>query len=186
MISSRWIRLAPLGAVLVFTLLMAMGLFTPKEKRQLPPPLVGSSVPAFSLEWLGEDKRYFTPSAWLGRPALISIFASWCEPCRVEHPLLMNLAKQRVIAVYGIAWRDTPENAARYLNGLGNPYQAVGVDPQGFSTLPLALTGVPETLLVDAEGVVRWRYAGPLDEARIREELLPAIAKYAGERANAP
>lgn len=168
----RWLPL------IVFVLLIAVGAGG-MLMRGAPKPqaAVGKPLAEFSIERLGGGEP-FTPAAWGGKPAIINIFATWCEPCKAEHPLLERIATESGLPVYGIAWRDKAEKVEAYLRERGNPFKAVGVDEKAGATVALGLTGVPETMMVDAQGVVRWKFAGALNERILKEELLPMAEKY--------
>lgn len=128
------------------------------------------------------------PSAVIGKPApqdtviagrvtVVNFFASWCVPCRAEHPLLQRLAK-RAIAVVGIAYKDKPDAIAAYLEGMGDPYTRRLADPNGEIAAAFAVTGVPDSFLIDQHGRIRYRVAGPLTETNVRE-LLPLAERLA-------
>jgi cytochrome c biogenesis protein CcmG/thiol:disulfide interchange protein DsbE len=106
---------------------------------------------------------------------VINFFASWCVPCRVEHPLLMRLASREKLALVGIAYKDKPEDSQRFLAGLGDPYARIAVDRAGRTGIDFGLYGVPETYVVDRAGHIRKRFVGPLTPEAIDRELLPLI-----------
>jgi cytochrome c biogenesis protein CcmG/thiol:disulfide interchange protein DsbE len=106
---------------------------------------------------------------------LVNFFASWCAPCRVEHPILMRLAAQDHVALYGIDYKDRPEDAKRILAQLGDPYHAVGLDPDGTTGIDFGVYGVPETYVIDKTGQIRKRFVGPLTEQALQQELLPLL-----------
>ena len=112
-----------------------------------------------------------------GQPSVVNIFASWCAPCRLEHPLLLRLARQDGVRVFGIAYKDKPEDSARFLAELGNPFRAVGVDREGRTGLDFGVYGVPETYVLDRDGRIRARYVGALTPAKIERDLLPLLQK---------
>lgn len=131
-------------------------------------------LPSFSVPLLNK-KTLWQSDALRGRYVLINLFASWCLPCRAEHPLLMQLSQGKRLAVVGIAWKDTPENIQRLLQQDGNPYEQVAIDSKGEATIALGATGVPESFLVDPAGNVIYHFAGPLDKTRIETEILPLV-----------
>ena len=112
-----------------------------------------------------------------GQVTVVNVFASWCIPCRDEHPVLEALKQQTGVALYGINQKDAPENAAAFLAQLGNPYDAVGADGDGRASIDWGVYGVPETFVVDAKGVIRFKHTGPLRPADIDAELVPQIEK---------
>ncbi len=138
------------------------------DPARIPSPLVGRPAPAFAAEGLA--------TADLEGPALVNIFASWCVPCRAEHPLLTRLAADGV-AIYGIAYKDRPEAAHAFLAELGNPYRKVGLDEDGRAGLEWGVTGVPETFVLDGESTVVFKHTGPLTPDAVRRDLLPALGR---------
>jgi cytochrome c biogenesis protein CcmG/thiol:disulfide interchange protein DsbE len=129
------------------------------------PPLDGTNVPGLQRADLG------------GRVTVVNVFASWCVPCRDEHPLLVGLAKDPRVHIVGIDYKDTPDNARRFLGDLGNPYAAIGVDVRGRSTIDWGVYGVPETFLVGPDGIIREKIIGPLTAESITQRLMPAVEK---------
>lgn len=139
--------------------------------------LIDRPAPEFTLPPLeGVDLPGFDTASLAGAPTLVNVFASWCVPCRDEHPLLMALAERGDIRLYGINHSDAPENARAFLDELGNPYDAIGTDRDRRVSIDWGVYGVPETFLVDAEGVIRFKHVGPLTPASLERELLPALA----------
>jgi cytochrome c biogenesis protein CcmG/thiol:disulfide interchange protein DsbE len=127
----------------------------------------GAAVPGFG----GKDLRQ-------GKVRLVNVFASWCAPCHAEHPFLMELAKDSRIAILGINQKDQPDNARRFLGAKGNPYAAVGVDPNGRASIEWGVYGVPETFIVKGDGTIAHKLVGPLTEANIgafRTEIEKAL-----------
>lgn len=129
------------------------------------PPLEGASVP-------GLDSKDF-----VGSVTLVNVWASWCPPCRVEHPFLMALSKDERFRVVGMNYKDSPENARRFLGTLGNPYKAIGVDPAGRTAINWGVYGVPETFLVGKDGKIRFKHVGPLSAESMRDVLMPEVEK---------
>ena len=170
----RWAAFAPLIALSVLVLISAFLLLRGGERELFASGMVGRPAPAFALNALGGGDPV-TRDARLGRTYVLNLFASWCAPCRAEHPHLMAL-QARGVEIVGVAYKDRPENAARFLNELGNPFSAVGLDPEGRFGLELGLTGVPETFVIGPDGIIRAAHRGPLDETAVRELLEPALA----------
>ena len=165
----RW--LLPLLPIVVFGGLAAiafMQLTSGRDTSVIPSAYIGKPAPKFELPPLPQLKVAGEPAPGLrtgdlkGKLHLVNIFASWCAPCRAEHPVLMKLAEDERLDVVGINYKDDPGNALRFLGQLGNPYTRVGVDPKGRTAIEWGFYGIPETLLVDHEGIVRHKVVGPI------------------------
>lgn len=172
------LRLSPLLLMLFITTLMASGLLTPSV---LGGRMAGKTIGQFQVPLL-DGTAYFT-NADLKGPAVINVFASWCTPCRVEHRVLLNMA-QRGIPVYGVAWKDNTVRITKWLTEKGNPYQLIGIDETGTSTVPLGLTGVPETFVVDGKGKVRYHRSSALRMEDVTRVILPLMNELKQEAAN--
>lgn len=153
------------------------------DPTAIPSVLVDKPAPEFSLPALAGLSKDGAPVPGLatadlkGGVSLVNIFASWCVPCRQEHPLLETLAGDDRIRVLGINYKDAPENALNFLTELGNPYAAVGVDERGRAAIDWGVYGVPETFLVDRDGIIRHKIIGPLNPQILSDLLMPEIEK---------
>jgi len=147
------------------------------DPRKLPSALLDRPAPPFDLPPLHEGGPGLKTADLKGQVALVNVFASWCVPCRVEHPLLMRLAKENAVPVYGIAWKDTRANADAFLRELGNPYGRIGFDGSGRVGIDWGVYGVPETYVIDREGRIRYKVVGPIMPQELNETLLPLIEK---------
>ncbi|QDH74819.1 DsbE family thiol:disulfide interchange protein [Brevundimonas sp. M20] len=174
---SRWFAVVPL-VVLVALSALFIGWSLKRDPAVKPEALVGQTVPETVLPILTGTEagpgHVDLKTAGVGRPMLINVFASWCAPCRVEHPKLMAL-KERGVAVVGVAWKDDPVATRAFLDELGNPFSMVLVDREGRAGLDLGITGAPETFAVDAQGRVVAKFAGPLLEDAEIERLVAAM-----------
>jgi cytochrome c biogenesis protein CcmG, thiol:disulfide interchange protein DsbE len=148
--------------------LFLTGLFGGSGNR-LPSTLIGRAAPEVTLPALeGASVPGFSKADLVsGRVTLVNVFASWCAPCHAEHPLLVELARDNRIRIMGINQKDTPENARRFLGAKGNPYAAVGVDPNGRASIEWGVYGVPETFVVKGDGTIVHKLVGPLTEANL-------------------
>ncbi len=170
-----------LPVLLVAVIGLGLGYGLTRDAQEIPSALIDQPVPAFDLAALdGVELPGLATSDLGGEVALVNVFASWCAPCRVEHPVLTRLAETRDIPLYGINYKDAPADAAGWLADLGNPYRRIGVDRQGRTGIELGITGVPETFLVDAEGRIRYRHAGPVMPEDVDETLMPLIEELRG------
>lgn len=148
------------------------------DPKELPSALIDKPFPAFTLPALGSDET-LDRQAVTGEVALFNVWATWCVSCRVEHPYLTELAQQGV-AIYGINYKDEDAAALRWLQQLGDPYIANIADREGTLGLDLGVYGAPETYLVDAEGVVRYRHVGVVDERVWTTVLQPIYVQLQG------
>jgi cytochrome c biogenesis protein CcmG/thiol:disulfide interchange protein DsbE len=178
--------LIPLAVFLALAGVFLLRLLTGGDISTVPSALIGKPAPEFALPPLAELTLDGRPVPGIaradldGRVTVVNVFASWCAPCRAEHPLLIELAKDPRIRVVAINYKDKPENARRFLGRLGNPFAAIGSDPGGRAAIDWGVYGVPETFLVDVGGVIRLKHTGPLTADIVRERLLPEIEKALG------
>jgi cytochrome c biogenesis protein CcmG/thiol:disulfide interchange protein DsbE len=163
----RFLHVLPVVVFSALALLFLMRLYAGDPSR-IPSALIGRPVPNFALEPLpgltqaGQSVPGFSDADLKGRLTIVNIWASWCGPCRQEHPSLVELAKNPAVRVVGINYKDNPENARRFLGAFGNPFAAVGVDPGGRAAIDWGVTGVPETFVVGPDGTIRHKHIGPL------------------------
>jgi cytochrome c biogenesis protein CcmG, thiol:disulfide interchange protein DsbE len=173
---ARWF--APL---IVFGALAAvLGVGLTLKPREVPSPLIGKPAPAFLLAQLHAPARRFGAAEMKGQVWLLNVWASWCVPCREEHPLLVTLARERRVAIVGLNYKDDPRNAQEWLMRLGNPYQVSIVDRDGSVGIDYGVYGVPETFLIDQAGIVRFKHIGPLTQEVWVRTLLPLIKGLRG------
>jgi len=170
--------LAAIGGVSFWTLLQRMdkGSYDP---HGVPSMLIGRKLPRFSLPGLSPGPGFSSDDvAAAARPALINFFASWCIPCVQEAPALMALKNQGT-PIWGIAYKDKPDATAAFLKRTGDPYARIARDEPGRVAIDFGVYGVPESYLVDRTGIVRWRWAGPLSEDVVAQQLDPLLRKFA-------
>ncbi len=142
--------------------------------------LIDNPAPEFSLAPVeGIDVPGLDTASLKGDVTVVNVFASWCIPCRDEHPLLVALKEQTGARLVGINQKDAPENARAFLAELGNPYDAIGADTTGRASIDWGVYGVPETFVVDAEGIVRFKHIGPINPQSLQNEVIPAIQRAA-------
>lgn len=172
----RLLALLPLGLFAVLALVFLLRLNSDEDPNYIPSTLIGQPAPAFDLPALdGIGVPGLKRADLDGQVTLVNVFASWCVPCREEHPVLEALAKDGV-RIVGINYKDKAENALAFLTDLGNPYAAVGVDARGRSAIDWGVYGVPETFVVGADGVILRKFVGPLTSAVAARELPPLLA----------
>lgn len=167
--------LVPLLAASAIGGFLAFGLG--RDPSQLPSALVSKPAPEFTLPAVaGRDGRGLSRADLGGRPMLVNVFASWCVPCRVEHPLLSRLDEQGVV-IHGINYKDAPDAATGWLRELGDPFERVGSDRNGRVGIEWGVYGVPETFVIDKAGRIAHRHVGPLQPRDVEETILPLLEK---------
>lgn len=165
--------LAPLVIFAGFAGLALVGLGR-ENPDDLPSALTGKPAPAVALTALGNGDPFGNSDLRNGEVSLVNFWASWCGPCRVEHPHLQQLSDEGV-TIYGVNYKDKPDNALGFLEELGNPYAAKGADVKGRMALDWGLYGVPETYVVDGQGQIVLRFAGPITERVMENTIRPAL-----------
>lgn len=170
----RVLYLLPLVIFLVIVMYFSVSLRPNHDIHELPSAMIEKPAPGFDLAGLG-NAQPLTLAGLKGQPVVINFFASWCVPCRIEHPLLMRLAEQNHLPLYGIAYKDKPEDSSRLLATFGDPYRQIGIDRDGRVGLDFGVYGVPETYVIDRAGVIRRRFVGPLTAEVVDKELLPLL-----------
>jgi cytochrome c biogenesis protein CcmG/thiol:disulfide interchange protein DsbE len=169
----RFILPLAIFLVIAFFLWRGLGL----NPREVPSPLIGKSVPAFSVPVLGDPAKTLSSAELRGQVYLLNVWGSWCVSCRDEHPVLVEFAKRGSIPLYGLNWKDKREDAIAWLERFGDPYVVSGVDRDGRVAIDFGVYGAPETYLVDREGIIRFKQTGPLTWKVIEERIVPLAAK---------
>jgi|SRR5215472_3623627 len=170
----RWLYLLP---VVVFAL-MAAGFYVGLgiDSNVLPSALINEEAPHFDLPPLPGHDKGFSNADLQGHVSLVNMFASWCGPCRMEHPVLNALAQTKRVPIYGIDYKDRSDAALDWIAALGNPYAQIGVD-NGSVGIDWGVYGVPETFIVDKTGRIRYKHVGPLSQADMQKTILPLVAR---------
>lgn len=174
----------PLLIFAVLALIFWSQLNSGRDVSEIPSALIGTKAPMLAMPPLegaatpsGEPMPALDDTAVKGKLTLVNVWASWCVPCRQEHPIILELSKDPRLTVVGINYKDRNENALRFLGELGNPFSAIGVDPNGKAAIDWGVYGIPESFLVAADGTILYKRAGPFDERTLKEGLMPAIEK---------
>ncbi len=180
---NRALAFVPLGIALIFGGFFLWGLNPDRDPNDIPSVLISQPAPEFTLEAVqGLETPNFSRFDLTANdgPVIVNVFASWCVPCRAEHAVLTGLVENNGLRLFGINYKDKPEDATRWLTALGNPYERIGADFNGRAGIEWGISGVPETFIVGADGTVLYRYVGPVvgEEAvsKFREALIQAGA----------
>lgn len=166
-------RLIPFGIFIVLVIFFALGLKL--NPREVPSPLIGKPAPEFRLNLLHEPAKQLGPADLRGQVWLLNVWASWCGSCRQEHEVFIDLAKRKLLPIYGMDYKDEAQAALTWLERLGNPYTAVIVDPDGRVGIDYGVYGVPETYLIDKNGVIRHKHTGPVTMEALEKTILPLV-----------
>lgn len=169
----------PLLVFIGLATLFAIGLRL--DPRLVPSPLIGKPVPQFDLAPVKGRTLGLATRDLKGEPSLVNVFASWCTACREEHPLLMRMSRDGMVAIHGLNYKDRPQDAERWLAQLGDPYTRTGADLTGRVGIDWGVYGVPETFLIDKKGIIRHKVIGPITPDIIANTLLPMIEKLEKE-----
>jgi cytochrome c biogenesis protein CcmG/thiol:disulfide interchange protein DsbE len=167
--------LLPLALFLVLAGFLAVGL--QRDPREVPSPLIDKPAPAFSAPRLDDPQTVVTAADMKGQVWLLNVWASWCVPCRVEHPLWVEFAKSQKVPLVGLNYKDKREDALGWLQRYGNPYRLSLADHAGLIGIDWGVYGVPETFIIDQAGIVRHKHIGPVTQDAMRDEILPALRK---------
>lgn len=173
----------PVGIFFALTAVFGMLLLIPgRNAATIPSALIGQAAPSLTLPALeGVDLPGFDPASFDG-VTVVNVWASWCGPCRAEHPLLMEMAKDERIKIAGINYKDGVRNANAFLTDLGNPYDVIGTDNNGRVSIDWGVYGVPETFIVSPDGTIVWKHAGPITEKIVLQQMTPEIERLAAGR----
>lgn len=175
MIEPRKLALAvPIVVFVALGAVLAAGLGL--NPREIPSPLIGKPVPQFALPPVQGRTLGLAGTDLRGEPSIVNVFASWCVPCRQEHPIFMQISRERLIPVHGLNYKDRPQDAARWLDELGDPYTRTGADLDGRVAIDWGVYGVPETFIIDHDGRIVYKHIGPVTREWLDRTLRPLIA----------
>ena len=167
--------LLPLGIFIALVVMLGVGLTL--NPREVPSPLIGKPAPDFKLPHLQHPEKLFSPAEAKGKVWVLNVWASWCAPCREEHPLMTALARSGLAPVYGLNYKDKREDAIRWLKQYGDPYAASVSDIDGRVGIDYGVHGVPETYVIDKQGVIRYKRVGPVTPEILKQKIAPLIAE---------
>jgi len=165
----------PLAVAVVLGVVLAWGLA--RDPSNLPSTLIGKAVPDFALPPVKGRTLGLSSADLKGGVSLVNVFASWCVACRAEHPLFMKLAAQGAVPLHGLNYKDQPDDAAKWLDSLGDPYTRTGADISGRVAIDWGVYGVPETFVIGPDGRVAYKHIGPVSEEALTGTILPLVEK---------
>jgi cytochrome c biogenesis protein CcmG/thiol:disulfide interchange protein DsbE len=165
--------LIPLGIFIVLVGFLAIGLKL--DPREVPSPLIGKPAPDFKLALLSNPAKQLSPADLRGKVWLFNVWASWCASCRQEHEVLLELSRQGGVPIYGMDYKDQPGDAQAVLSRYGNPYVETVVDLDGRTGINYGVYGVPETYLIDKNGIIRLKHTGPITVEILNKKILPLV-----------
>lgn len=176
---NKAIRFIPLVLVIILGVVLYRGLFL--NPQSMPSALIGKSMPDFSLTQLANENKLLTKANLTGDIYLLNVWATWCPSCRYEHPYFLTLAKDKRFNLYGLNYKDDRTDALKWLQELGDPYQLSIFDEKGRLGLELGVFAAPETFVIDHQGIIRKRFAGPIDHQVWQREFEPLIQQIQQE-----
>ena len=167
----------PLAVFVLLAAFLAVGL--KHDPREVPSPLVGKPAPAFRLEQLQDAKLAFAPEDMKGKVWMLNVWASWCVSCRVEHPLLVDMSRRGIVPIVGLNYKDKRDEGMQWLAKLGDPYALSAFDVDGKVGIDYGVYGVPETFVIDKDGVIRYKQIGPITPEALEQKILPLLKRLA-------
>jgi cytochrome c biogenesis protein CcmG/thiol:disulfide interchange protein DsbE len=176
------------GRLILFLPVIAFGALAPllywglwNKNNRLPSPLIGQSIPQFNLPPIEGRRDGLSSLDLQGEVSLVNVWASWCVPCRVEMPLLVELTEAGTVPIYGINYKDNADEALAFLADFGDPYSQIGADRSGRVAIDWGVYGLPETFVIDAEGRIAYKHIGPFDRRSLEEDILPVVRRLQAE-----
>ena len=170
-----WIALLPVAIFAAIAGAFLWGLYNSEDR--LASPLIGKRVPQFELPPIEGRSDGLSTADLIGQVSVVNVWASWCMPCRIEMPLLNELAARDEVAIFGINYKDQPDAALGFLDELGDPYIRIGADTTGRVAIEWGVYGLPETFVIDAEGRIAYKHIGPFDHQTLEEDILPVVER---------
>lgn len=170
--------LLPLVIFIILVLFLGVGLKL--KPREVPSPLIGKSAPTFRLAQLHEASKTIGPEDMRGKVWLLNVWASWCVTCRQEHPLLVEMSRQKLVPIYGLNYKDKREDGLAWLKQFGDPYVLAAHDIEGRAGIDWGVYGVPETFVIDKAGIIRYKVIGAITPEIVQDKLIPLIKELNG------
>jgi cytochrome c biogenesis protein CcmG, thiol:disulfide interchange protein DsbE len=179
----RRFRLVFLAPVIAFIgVVVAFSISLNRDPSTVPSALIGKRVPTFSLAPVKGRTLGLSSADLKGEVTLVNVFASWCVACRDEHPLLMRIRERKLVPIHGLNYKDKPDDAARWLDTMGDPYIRTGADLDGRVAVDWGVYGVPETYVIDRQGRIAFKQIGPITPEALERTILPTIARLRGDQ----
>jgi cytochrome c biogenesis protein CcmG/thiol:disulfide interchange protein DsbE len=163
----------PLVIFAILATFLAVGLT--RDPREIPSPLIGKPAPGFRLAQLHDSAKPFGPEEMKGKVWMLNVWASWCVSCKVEHPLLVEFSRRNSVPIVGLDYKDAREDGLKWLERFGNPYTLSAYDVDGRVGIDYGVYGVPETFVIDREGVIRYKQIGPVTQEALEQKILPLL-----------
>ncbi|MBK6618730.1 MAG: DsbE family thiol:disulfide interchange protein [Nitrosomonas sp.] len=170
--------LLPLVIFIVVVIFLGVGLTL--NPRQVPSPLVDKPAPVFQLQQLHDNDKVFSSEDNIGKVWMLNVWASWCVACRDEHPLLVELSRLGIVPIFGLNYKDQRDTALQWLKQFGDPYVISIADTDGRVGIDYGVYGVPETYVIDKEGIIRYKHIGPVTVKSLEDKILPLINELKG------
>lgn len=170
-----------LPLILFALLVVLLGVGLTLDPREVPSPFIGKAAPSFELAKLYDSANTISTEDMNGRVWLLNVWASWCAACRSEHHVLNELVKNHQIEIVGLNYKDETKKAKKWLEDLGNPYASIAVDKEGRTGIDWGVYGVPETFIIDKQGIIRYKNTGPVDQHDIDNTIMPLIIQLQQE-----
>lgn len=148
------------------------------DPKHIPSPLIGKALPDFTLARVHQPTKKVSPKDLYGRVYLLNVWASWCVACRQEHPLLMEIGRSKLVPLIGLNYKDKNDDALGFLAGMGDPYEISLSDTNGRVGIDLGVYGVPETFVIDKQGIIRYKHIGPIDEDALQNKIMPVVRQH--------
>jgi cytochrome c biogenesis protein CcmG/thiol:disulfide interchange protein DsbE len=168
----------PLIAFALLAIFLAIGLT--RDPREVPSPLIGKPAPLFTLQQLREAQATFKPQDMKGKVWMLNVWASWCVSCRVEHPLLVDMSRKGLVPIVGLNYKDKRDEGLQWLSRHGDPYTLSAFDDEGRVGIDYGVYGVPETFVIDKQGVIRYKQIGPITAEALEKKILPLLHELNG------
>jgi cytochrome c biogenesis protein CcmG/thiol:disulfide interchange protein DsbE len=165
----------PLVIFVLMVGLLGYGLRPGYDPKEIPSPLIDKAAPAFSLSMLDAPSRQLSTADMVGQVWVLNVWASWCVSCRAEHPVITALANKNLVSVIGLNYKDEPDEATRWLEQFGNPYTASVMDRDGRVGIDWGVYGVPETFIIGADGMIKYKHIGPVTHESLEQKILPIL-----------